>query len=164
MKSPIFSSLDSGFPKPKIPFTWPSIPSFVVPHRMRRKLRSQLRSRQSPASSLASLQTSWSPKDTIRSLRSHRWSFYDGQYLVLLILGIFSLCVIETPGALAKTTVSTLLIISLILPISRQFFLPFLPIASWLVLFYAARYEKREPETPPLDSGFKLTWPQIHSR
>ena len=137
MRSPTFSPV---FPKQKIPFAWPSIPAFVVPHRMRRRLRSKLRSRQSPASSLSNLQTSWSPRDTLKALRSHRWSYWDGQYLVLLIVGIFCLSVIETPGPLVKTLISTLLLSSLIFPITRQFFLPCLPVIGWLVLFYAGRY------------------------
>lgn len=72
--------------------------------------------------------------------RAHKWSFWDGQYLILAIFGIFCLSIIEHPGPLVKTLISTLLILSLILPITRQFFLPFLPIASWLVLFYSCRY------------------------
>lgn len=110
----------------------------LVPHRLRRKLRSKLRNRQSPASSIAALQTSFSPTHTIRALQSHRWSLYDGQYLLLALLGIFSLCVIQSPGPLVKTTVATLLLTSLVLPITRQFFLPFLPVAAYLILFYTA--------------------------
>ena len=120
-----------------IQIPWRSI-QLLVPHRIRRRLRSKLRNRQSPASSITSLQTSFSPTHTIRALQSHRWSLYDGQYLLLAFLGIFSLCVIQTPGALVKTAVATLLLTSLVLPITRQFFLPFLPIAAWLVFFYAA--------------------------
>lgn len=75
---------------------------------------------------------------TIRALQSHRWSLYDGQYLLLAFLGIFSLCVIQSPGALVKAAVAILLLTSLVLPITRQFFLPFLPIAAWLIFFYAA--------------------------
>ncbi|KAI9834247.1 MAG: hypothetical protein M1819_003085 [Sarea resinae] len=135
------------FTKSKVPFSWPSMPSFV-PYRLRRKLRSKLRSRQSPASGLATLQTSFSPADTLRSLRAHRWSYYDGQYLILMIFGIFSLCIIETPGPLFKTFVATLLLTSLTLPITRQFFLPFLPIACWLILFYACRFIPGEWRPP----------------
>jgi inositol phosphorylceramide synthase catalytic subunit len=119
----------------KVP--WRSI-QLLVPHRLRRKLRSKLRNRQSPASSLTTLQSSFSPTHTIRALQSHRWSLYDGQYLLLAFLGIFSLCVIQSPGALVKTVVATLLLTSLVLPITRQFFLPFLPIPAWLIFFYAA--------------------------
>lgn len=114
------------------------MPHFI-PHRIRRRLRSKLRSRQSPSSSIASLQTSFSPARTLAALRSHRWSYYDGQYLLLAILGIFSLCVIESPGPAVKTAVAALLFVSLILPVTRQFFLPLLPIVTWLIFFYAAR-------------------------
>ena len=131
---------DVHLPSPKARFAlpWPSIP-VIIPHRLRRKLRSRLRSRQSPASSLASLQTSLSPVDTLKSLRAHRWTVYDAQYVLLAVLAIFSLCVIASPGPLVKTGLAALITASLLLPITRQFFLPFLPIASWLILFYACR-------------------------
>ena len=119
------------------PFPWPpSIPT-IIPHRIRRKFRSKLRSRQSPSTSLGRLETSYSPADTIDALRSHRWSFYDGQYLILIILAIFSLCIIPSPGPLVKTAAATLIITALILPVTRQFLLPSLAIWSWLVFFYA---------------------------
>ena len=128
----------SVFSKSNFSLPWRTIKLFV-PHRIRRKLRSKLRNRQSPASSITTLQTSFSPAHTLRSLQSHRWTVYDGQYLILAILGIFSLCIIQSPGALVKTTVASLLLLSLVLPITRQFFLPFLPVAAWLIFFYACR-------------------------
>ncbi|KAL3466655.1 hypothetical protein BJX64DRAFT_214319 [Aspergillus heterothallicus] len=127
------------FGKLQIQVPWRSI-QLLVPHRMRRKIRSKLRSRVSPTSSISSLQTSLSPADTLRSLQSHRWTVYDFQYLLLLILGIFSLTIIESPGPLAKTAIFTALLISLLLPMTRQFFLPFLPIAGWLLFFYACQF------------------------
>ena len=141
MRNPLWSWKDqpqSGFAKSNIQLPWPTL-KLLVPHRLRRKLLSKLRNRQSPASSITTLQTYFSPADTLRSLQSHRWTVYDGQYLILAILGIFSLCMIETPGALFKTVVASLLLFSLVLPITRQFFLPFLPIAAWLIFFYACR-------------------------
>ncbi len=122
----------------KIPFAWPSIPN-PIPRRMRRRLRSKFRARQSPASSIASLETSFSPSDTIRALRRHRWSYYDGQYLILIILAIFSLSVSQAPGPLVKTGAATALIVALLVPITRQFFLPVLPIFTWLLFFFNAR-------------------------
>ncbi|CEL07919.1 Putative Aureobasidin resistance protein Aur1 [Aspergillus calidoustus] len=127
------------FGKLQIQVPWRSI-QLLVPHRMRRKIRSKLRSRVSPTSSISSLQTSLSPADTLRSLQSHRWTVYDFQYLLLLIVGIFSLTIIESPGPLAKTAIFTALLISLLLPMTRQFFLPFLPIAGWLLFFYACQF------------------------
>lgn len=128
----------SQFGKLQIQMPWRSF-QLLVPHRMRRKIRSKLRSRLSPTSSISTLKTSFSPVDTLRSLQSHRWTTYDFQYLLLLILGIFSLTVIQSPGPLAKTAIATLLLFSLLLPITRQFFLPFLPIAGWLIFFYACQ-------------------------
>lgn len=116
---------------------WPSIPGL---NRMRRKLGSRLRSGQSPGSSLATLQTSFKPADTIRSLRAHKWSIYDSQYVLLAVLGAFCLSIMEYPGLIIKTSVSTLLAISLILPVTRQFFLPLLPVVAWLLLFFSCRY------------------------
>ena len=140
MKKSTFSSR-SGFQetysKAKFPFSWrPSMPS-LIPRRIRRKLRSKVRSRQSPSSSLTSLQTSFSPADTLRSLRAHRWSFYDGQYLILIVLGIFSLCMIPSPGPIVKTAISTVVLVALILPVTRQFLLPSLSIWTWLTFYYA---------------------------
>jgi hypothetical protein len=121
-----------------MPFSWPSIPN-PIPRRYRRRLRSKLRASQSPASSIASIQTSLNPSDTIRALRSHRWSVYDGQYLVLILLGIFSLSISQTPSPMVKTGASLLVMLGLMMPVTRQFLLPFLPVLTWLVVFFNAR-------------------------
>ena len=126
----------------KYPVSWSSIPT-IVPHRIRRKFRStrsKLRSRVTPTSSISSLETSFDPSQTLEALRRHQWSYWDGQYLVLAVFGIFSLCVMQHPGPLTKTFIATLLMISLILPITRQFFLPLLPVPCWLVFFYSCQY------------------------
>ncbi|KAF2760120.1 aureobasidin resistance protein Aur1 [Pseudovirgaria hyperparasitica] len=124
----------------KIPFK--ALPT-LLPHKVRRKWRatkSRIRSRQTPTSSIASLQSSFSPTDTLRSLRTHHWSHYDAQYLLLAIVGIFCLSVIQEPGPIFKTFVATLLMSSLVLPVTRQFFLNFLPIAAYLLLFYSCKF------------------------
>ena len=123
----------------RVQIPWRSI-QLLVPHRLRRKIRSKLRNRQSPASSITALQTSISPSDTLRSLQQHKWTWHDGQWVILAFLGIFSLCIIESPGPLVKMAVATFIGISLILPVTRQFFLPFMPIAAYLIWFYSARY------------------------
>ena len=138
MKSSLLSWKDTAQSKNKIQIPWRSI-KLLVPHRLRRKLRSKLRNRQSPASSITALNTSFSPADTLRSLQNHKWSIYDGQWLILAVVGIFSLCIIESPGPLVKTAVATLLLTSLIFPITRQSFRPFMPIAAYLIFFYACR-------------------------
>ncbi|GIZ48790.1 hypothetical protein CKM354_001183700 [Cercospora kikuchii] len=128
------------FSMPRI--SLPAIPVYI-PHRIRRKFRStrsKIRSRATPTSSIASIETSFNPADTIRALRTHQWSYYDAQYLFLAVVGIFSLCMIDGKSPLFKTAVATALMTSLVIPITRQFFLPFLPIAGWLVLFYACQF------------------------
>lgn len=129
------------FSTTKMPVSWPSLPA-IVPHRIRRKFRStrsKIRSRQTPTSTLTSLQTSFNPADTLKTLRMHHWSLYDAQYILLALIGIFALSIIQSPGPLIKTTVASLLMLSLLMPITRQFFLPFLPIAAWLILFYSCQ-------------------------
>lgn len=125
--------------KGQVQIPWRSI-QLLVPHRLRRKIRSKLRNRQSPASSITALQTSFSPADTLRALQQHKWTWHDGQWLILAFLGTFSLCIMESPGPMVKMAVTTLIGLSLLLPITRQFFLPFMPIAAYLIWFYSARF------------------------
>jgi len=125
----------------------PRISLSTIPRAIRRRLRStrsKIRSRQTPTSSIAALETSFNPAKTLRSLRAHKWSAYDAQYLFLAAVGIFSLCMIRTPGPLVKTMVAMGFLTSLTIPITRQFFLPFAPIAGWLILFYASQFTPSE--------------------
>lgn len=117
--------------------------SAFIPHRVRRKWRatkSRIHSRQSVTSSIASLETSWSPSDTIKALRTHPWSIYDAQYLFLAIVAIFSLSVSEAPGPFAKTFAATALLAGILVPATRQFLLPLLPTLTWLFLFNSCKY------------------------
>jgi inositol phosphorylceramide synthase catalytic subunit len=127
------------FTKAKLPFAWPSMLN-PIPRRYRRRLRSKFRSSQSPASSITSIETSFNPSDTLRALRQHRWSYYDGHYLILIIVAVFSLSISQAPGPIMKTAAAALLMLLLLMPITRQFFLPFLPTATWLIFFFNARY------------------------
>jgi inositol phosphorylceramide synthase catalytic subunit len=69
----------------------------------------------------------------------------DGQYIFISIIGIFALSVIISPGPIVKTLLASLLITGLVIPITRQFLLPALPVITWAVLFYSARYPMRSP-------------------
>lgn len=145
---PQYSSFPGGdnstqrfFTRAKLPLSW-SMVSTIVPPRLRRTFRStrsKIWSGHTPASSITTLRTSLNPANTLRSLRAHHWSYYDAQYLLLTMVGIFSLCVIKSPGLLARLAIAILLITSLILPVTQQFFLPFLPIAAWLIFFYGCQ-------------------------
>lgn len=118
-------------------------PRSYVPYKLRRKWRAtkaRIASGKSPASSITNLNTSFSPADTIRALRRHRWSLYDGQYFLLAVLAIFCLSIMSFPSPLFRTFVASLLLTGLVIPVTRQFLLPFLPIAGWLVLFYSCKY------------------------
>lgn len=125
----------------KLPRAVPAL-RFLVPHKVRRKwraTRSRIHSGVAPASSLTTLNLSFSPADTIKALSQHQWSLYDAQYLLLLLSGIFDLCIAESPGPMMKMGLATLIMLSLVLPITRQFFLPTLPILGWLFLFYSCK-------------------------
>jgi hypothetical protein len=117
-------------------------PRGILPYKLRRKWRAtkaRMSSRVSPASSITHLETSFSPKDTIYALRKHKWSMYDGQYLILVVLAIFCLSIMAFPSPLFRTFVATLVMGVLLVPVTRQFWLPFLPIAGWLVLFWSCK-------------------------
>jgi len=142
---PFTFSLPDSIPRRYISVSLPrAIPSIrlLIPHKVRRKWRStksRIHSGMAPSSTLAALDLSFSPLDTVKALGRHQWSVYDAQYIFLLLVGIFVLCVVETPGAFVKMALATLIILSLILPITRQFFLPALPIFGWLFLFYSCK-------------------------
>ena len=128
------------FSMSKTTFSWPLNFSNPLPHKYRaHKLRSKLRARQSPASSIASVQTSFSPFITLRALKAHKWSIYDAQYLFLIALGIFTLSISPSPSPLLKTGAVALLVAALLVPVTSQFFFPFLPILTWLVFFFSCR-------------------------
>lgn len=114
----------------------------VIPHRLRRRWRqtkSRISTRTSPASNITALQTSLSPADTLKSLRRHKWSYYDAQYLFLALILIFSLSIIQSPGPAVKMLVAMGLVVSLIFPLTRQFFLPFLAVAGYLIFFFSCK-------------------------
>ena len=120
---------------------WPTMLPPIVPRRLKRRIRSRIHSHMSPASSsITKLETSFNPADTLRALRRHHWTVYDAQYLLLAIIGIFALSIIQVPGPFVKTLAATLIILSLLIPITRQFFMPILPIFGWLFLWFAAQY------------------------
>jgi hypothetical protein len=109
----------------------------ALARRHRRRLRSWVRSRQSPAATaLGALETSANPLRSLATLRRHRWRRHDAQYLLLAALGLFALAL--TPqGRPFKLAASALALALLAMPVTQQFVLPFLPIAAWLVFFYA---------------------------
>lgn len=119
-----------------------------VSRRMRRRARlwrSTYRNRQTSVSSVSPLSRSCSALDTLTLLYQHRWSLRDGHYLLLASISIWALCIMENMGAMAKGLTVVLYFVLLILPITSQFFLPFSPIATWLLLLFSSRYDTMTP-------------------
>ncbi|KAG0068676.1 Aureobasidin resistance protein Aur1 [Linnemannia elongata] len=76
---------------------------------------------------------------TIRPLQKHRYTLYDLQYVFLFAL--FSFCYFIMDKPIWFKLPIALGAIGLLIPRkTRQFMLPFLAIAAWLILFYCCRF------------------------
>ncbi|KAI6245503.1 Inositol phosphorylceramide synthase catalytic subunit aur1 [Erysiphe necator] len=140
--SETFFSKDTSrqsYVKAKMLFSWLSFLN-PIPRRYRRRLRSKFRSSISPTTNIAAVETSFNPRDTVRALRAHKWSAYDAKYLILIVITVFCLSVSRAPGPILKTGAASLLIAVLLIPVTRQFFLPVLPILTWVLFFFNARF------------------------
>jgi hypothetical protein len=134
--------------KPKLlPLRWPGSLAQLnpIPKKYRspaRKLRLRLRptskSQQDQADDITRLQTSFDPLRTLRALRTRKWSLWDLQHLVVFGYIIFSLAILPS-APLIKTGVLVVLGLLLLMPITQQFFLPSLPIWTYLLYFFASR-------------------------
>ncbi|KAF8982578.1 Aureobasidin resistance protein Aur1 [Entomortierella lignicola] len=76
---------------------------------------------------------------TIRPLQKHRYTFYDLQYVFLFMLFSFCYYIMDKP-VWFKLPIALGAIGLLIPRKTRQFMLPFMAIAAWLVLFYCCRF------------------------
>ena len=117
------------------------LPSFraLIPHRLRRKWRAtriRIRTSAASTSAISTLQTSFDPADTVRLLRQHQWTLYDLQYLLLGVVSLLCLSLTTGPGFLLKTLGAAGLLSITLIPITRQFFFPCLPLFGWLILFF----------------------------
>ncbi|KAL5612055.1 hypothetical protein BROUX41_000388 [Berkeleyomyces rouxiae] len=85
------------------------------------------------------LQTSFNVSDSIRALQRHRWTPLDLQYLFLAALIMF--CMYITPSApLLKLVCMIGASIIFLMPVTRQFFWPALPVWSYLLYFFCSRF------------------------
>jgi hypothetical protein len=57
---------------------------------------------------------------------------------------------------MVKTGAASLIMLALLMPVTRQFFLPFLPILTWLVFFFNARYVYNVSVNQNLSAGLVL--------
>ena len=54
----------------------------------------------------------------------------------------------ESPGPLVKTLLATLFMTSLVIPLTRQFILPGLPVFGWFIFFYSCQFISGEYRPP----------------
>ncbi|KAG0198391.1 Aureobasidin resistance protein Aur1 [Mortierella sp. GBA30] len=76
---------------------------------------------------------------TILPLRNHHYTLFDLQYLFLFVLFSFCYYIMDKP-VWFKLPIALGAVGLLIPRKTRQFMLPFLAIAAWLILFYCCRY------------------------
>ncbi|KAF9394714.1 Aureobasidin resistance protein Aur1 [Podila verticillata] len=76
---------------------------------------------------------------TLRPLQQHQYTFYDLQYVFLLVLFSFCYFIMDKP-VWFKLPIALTTIALLIPRRARLFMLPFLAVAAWLVLFYCCRF------------------------
>lgn len=136
-------------PKPKLPFLWPASLTLSqlnpIPYKFRpsRKLRMRQKARSAAEKGgqedVTKLQTSFDVLETLRHLPRRQWKLLDLQHLVLA--GFIFFCMIITPSApLIKTGALVAYSFLLLMPITQQFFLPSLPIWTYLLYFFSSRY------------------------
>lgn len=138
-----FASFLQG--KPTLPSLWTGNINFAklnpIPHRYRpsrAKRNQKKRANLTGLEDAAALQKSLNPLETLQRLRNHKWGILDLQYIVLVGLIIFSLCI--TPSApLIKTLAVAGGLLLLTIPLTNQFFFPGLSIWAYLVYFFCSR-------------------------
>ncbi|KAK9353299.1 hypothetical protein V1523DRAFT_411593 [Lipomyces doorenjongii] len=107
---------------------------------LRRKFRTFFMSDVPPSSTLARLDRSWDVKKTLKRVQRHKWNLYDVQYLLAFTIACFVFFVVTEPGVFVKLAIAAVFTLALLVPITSQFFFPFIPIGTWLILFYSCRF------------------------
>ncbi|RCI12796.1 hypothetical protein L249_0098 [Ophiocordyceps polyrhachis-furcata BCC 54312] len=132
--------------KPVLPTLWTENLTDVVLGRLprrsqsgRRRSRSDVKASRYRAPDITSLQRSFSLWDGVRDLQRRRWRPADLQYLFLAALTLFSLA-IAPPAPILKASALAAAAWLLLMPATRQFFLPSVTIWVWLVYFFCSRF------------------------
>lgn len=139
-----FSATLSG--KPKLQLLWPehvNLPFLnTVPPRYRIGRR-RTKSKSRPGNEeLTSLKTSFNAWDGVRDLQQHHWRTSDLQYAVVGLLVLFSFWIAPpAPGVKLLAILGSAWV--LLMPATRQFFLPSVTIWTWLLYFFCSRYVRR---------------------
>ncbi|KZZ94410.1 aureobasidin resistance protein Aur1 [Moelleriella libera RCEF 2490] len=133
--------------KPVLPSLWTENLTIAFLNRLpnryhvgrRRRARSKSKTIHPGAEDITSLRTSFSFWDGLRDLQKHKWRPSDVQYIFLAGLTLFSLSIAPSAPALklfAFIAASWILL----MPATRQFFLPSVTIWVWLVYFFCSRF------------------------
>ena len=132
--------------KTKMPFPWTEnlnldfLNRLPASYHVGRRVRPRSKSKpiRPDGTDITSLQRSFSLWDGVRDFQKHDWKFSDIQYFVLGSLVLFSLYI--APPAPSEKTLAVLGGLWLLLmPATRQFFLPSLSIWTWLLYFFCSR-------------------------
>lgn len=160
------SYLTQAKPKLHIPhLQWPGALKIKIPERHRSGNDDDRRSRwkkprrqqyDEPITSITRLQTSFNPIDGVRAVRRHRWTWLDIQYPALAGFMIFSLCIAPMP-LLAKIAIPSVSLLVCLMPATRQFFLPSMPIWTYLLYFFCSRYVVPAPRAAPACTSAQLS-------
>jgi len=89
---------------------------------------------------VARMDKSLNPRDTIRRLQNHVFTLSDLIYLIHIINSAFWLVIMRVPGFPIKLIIPVLHIGLLLVPFTSQFFLPALPITTYLITFYSSQF------------------------
>ena len=79
--------------------------------------------------------------DSIEAFRRHTLTRGEKfKYAILLAVATFSLFIMEVPGFPLKLVIPLLFAITILVPVTSQFFLPAAPIFAWLIFFYSSKF------------------------
>lgn len=127
---------------------WPRALKIKIPDRFqRRSLRSGSRSRKlrsrrqhqyDEPTDITRMQKSFNPWDGVRAIQRHRWGWLDIQYPALAGFMLFSLAIAPMP-VLVKIGIPIWAVFVCLMPATRQFFLPSMPIWTYLLYFFCSR-------------------------
>lgn len=139
------SDLSSAFPaKPKLASLWVDNLNLAflnrLPNRYQvgRRRRAKSKTTYPDFDDLTTLKTSFNFWDGLRDLQKHQWRLIDLQYVFLTGLTLFSLWIAPSAPAIKMFSLMGAVWV-LLMPATRQFFLPSLMIWVWLVYFFCSR-------------------------
>ncbi|KAM7204603.1 hypothetical protein V8F33_001567 [Rhypophila sp. PSN 637] len=138
-----------GQTKPNSPLKWPVSLKLnlaqlnPIPQKYRStrqpRMRSRAKSGASPPGDVTKLKTSFAIWDNLKALQRRRWRIYDLQHLLVFIYIVLSLSILPS-APLLKLGGLLVLGVLLLMPVTQQFFLPSLPIWTYLLHFFSSRF------------------------